>query len=68
MTFGITFQLVYDMQALGTHQFHSVRFGIEAGSCQLVTDHLLRQHSVATLPRSHRVGYNSINFSGFTCT
>ena len=50
MTFGIPFQRVHDVKALGFHQLFGlgVPFGIEAGNRWLVVDHLARQRK---LPR-----------------
>ena len=53
MTFGIPFQRVHDVKALGFHQLFGlgVPFGIEAGNRWLVVDHLARQ---LKLPRQGR--------------
>ena len=54
MTFGIPFQRVHDVQALGVHQLLGLGalFSIEAGNRRLVVDHLSRQHLVFKVQRA----------------
>ena len=56
MTFGIPFQRVHDVKALGVHQLFGlgVLFGIEAGNRRLVVDHLSRQHLVQRAALLHQ--------------
>ena len=56
MTFGIPFQRVHDVKALGVHQLFGlgVLFGIEAGNRRLVVEHLARQHGPKLGGRSRR--------------